>query len=151
MKFPYVKVKTRTAEGEAYEVLLPLIPVGVRYQDKTLRYVALLDSGAEMSMFHGQLAQALGIDLTRGTRRTFYGVGHGQTVGSIHSVDLEVGGLWVACPVAFCPELARPDPTQPGRIQGLSYGILGQVGLFDRFRVVFDRRVQQIELIPKPV
>lgn len=151
MKFPYVRVKTRTAAGEAYDVLLPLIPIGVRYRDKTLRYVALLDSGAEMSMFHGQLAEALGLNLAHGTQRIFYGVGHGETVGYLHSVDLEIGGLWVTCPVAFCPDLARPDPTQPDQVQGLPYGILGQVGFFDRFRVVFDRRVQQVELVPKPV
>lgn len=52
MKFPYAQSKTRTPEGREYQALLPLIPIGVRSQDRTIRDMALLDSGAETSMFH---------------------------------------------------------------------------------------------------
>lgn len=149
MKFPYAKSKTRTPEGREHHALLPLIPIGVRFQGRTIRYMALLDSGAETSMFHQELGAALDIDVERGAQRTFYGIGHGRTVGYVHTVELEVGGWWIDCPVAFCPGMIRMEPGDPPRTIGLSYGILGQEGFFDKFRVIFDRSAQQVELKPK--
>ncbi len=146
MKFPYVKFKTKTPEGGDYVSFRPVIPIEVRYGDRSLRYMALLDSGADVSMFHAELAEPLGIELQSGTEMFFYGVGHGRSSGYLHHVEIGVGGWWVTCQVAFCSDMIRKDPSDPDRTQGLLYGILGQEGFFEQFNVKFDRSVKEIEL-----
>ena len=149
MKFPYIKFKTKTPEGGEYASLRPVIPIQVRHKGRSVRYMALLDSGADASMFHAEMAEVLGIELKNGTAMVFYGVGHGKSIGYIHDVEINVGGWWVTCPVAFCPDLVRKDPLDPSRTQGLLYGILGQEGFFEQFNVKFDRAAEEIELRPK--
>ena len=74
-------------------------------------------------------------------------MGFGEAVGYFHEVDLAVGGLWVpSCRVAFSYDLMRTSPTFPGQMEGLHYGILGQEGFFDKFKVIFDRAAEDIEL-----
>ena len=149
MKFPYVKFGAKTPEGGEYASFRPVIPIQVRYRGKATRYMALLDSGADVSMFHAEMTEVLGIDLKSGTEMVFYGVGHGKSTGYLHEVGINAGGWWVSCRVAFCPGMIRPDPLDPSRTQGLFYGILGQEGFFEQFNVKFDRSAKQIELNPK--
>jgi hypothetical protein len=61
MKFPYYKIK----EG----VIRPIIEIELFCNDKKLRYFALIDSGADMNIFHAEIAVALGIDIEKGKKR----------------------------------------------------------------------------------
>jgi hypothetical protein len=129
-----------------------VIPVGLRYHDNVFpgRYFALLDSGADNCVFHAEVAQQLEIDVTSGEEKVFGGMGFGKVVGYFHDVDISVGGVWVpSCRVTFSYELLRDSPTYPGQKEGLHYGILGQEGFFDKFKVIFDRAAEDIELRPK--
>jgi len=146
VKFPYVKFGAKTPEGGEYASFRPVIPIQVRYRGRATRYMALLDSGADVSMFHAEMAEVLGIDLKSSTEMVFYGVGHGKSTGYIHEVEINVGGWWVTCSVAFCPGMIRQDPLDPSRTQGLFYGILGQDGFFEQFNIKFDRSAKQVEL-----
>jgi len=149
VKFSYIRLKSETPEGILYASARPVIPIKVWHEQKSVRYEALVDSGADISMFHAELAEVLGINLKQGKEISLYGIGHGQSKGYVHDIEIEIGGWRVPCFAAFCSDLIRPDPLNPGRKQGLHYGILGQDGFFDKFVVKFDRKVEQLEITPK--
>jgi hypothetical protein len=151
MKFPYLKLKNRSPEGRESVILRPVIPIGIRYHGQVFpgRYYTLIDSGADNCLFHADIAVYLGMDITRGEEKEFGGVGFGKIIGYVHRVDIQVGGWWIACPVAFTDGLWRDSRAAPGKKEGLYYGVLGQEGFFDQFRVTFDRAANEVELRPK--
>lgn len=59
IEFPYVNRR-----GHYY----PIIPVTLRHGDREIRTEALLDSGASISTFQGDLARVLGLTLEAGER-----------------------------------------------------------------------------------
>lgn len=129
MKFPYRK----------YEVFhLPVIPVIFKCGDKSFPYQALLDSGANVSIVHAEIAEQLGLDLEKGEKFSFAGI-CGVASGYIHIVDIEIGGyLFADVPVVFTKE-----------INPYGFGILGHEKLFDRMKITFEMAKKQIEIIPK--
>ena len=151
MKFPYSRFPYRPQNGHPFSILRPVIPLGLRYKNNTFsgRYSALLDSGADSSIFHAQIGELIGIDIKSGQRKVFGGMGFGELVGYLHPVEIEIGGHWIPCPVAFTYDLVRQNPANPGQMQGTPYGILGQEGFFDKFKVIFDRVGEEIELRPR--
>ena len=54
IEFPYV---------ERGGQLFPIIEVGIGYESKKFRFKALIDSGASLSVFRPEVADALGIKL----------------------------------------------------------------------------------------
>ena len=42
----------------------PILPVTLKHNKKELKYIALLDSGADFNIFHADIAAYLGIPLT---------------------------------------------------------------------------------------
>lgn len=101
---PIARVTLRTRSGELFDV------------------TALVDSGADISMFSPSLARVIGIQLRRGIRRRFQGLG-GTIDAYIHPVDLQLGGMSLRARVAF-PEIEIPN-------------ILGRLDILSRSSVVF--------------
>ena len=94
---------------------------------QTPEFIALLDSGADRSLFHADLALYLGIDLTAG--RMIQGSGIGGAVStSICPVQLEVEGYPFAADVMFSAQI----PT--------TIALLGRDNVFEKFRFGFDHR-----------
>ncbi|HEU0046678.1 MAG TPA: aspartyl protease family protein, partial [Nitrososphaera sp.] len=62
--------------------------------------VAIIDTGAEFSLFDGRRAAAIGLDLTAGRRQIMGGLA-GEFIAWIHEVDLEIVGASFHCEVAF--------------------------------------------------
>ena len=151
MKFPYTKFQDHPSPRHTVTILRPVIPVGIRCRGKTLPglYNVLIDSGADDCIFHAEVGEAVGIDVKVGPAKTYGGVGFGELTGYLHAVEIQVGGQWVECRVAFAYGMRRPHPTFPWMGQGLRYGILGQEGFFDKFKVIFDYSAEEIELRPK--
>ena len=94
-------------------------------------FLALVDSGADVSVFHTQVADGLGIDLTAGEHATASGVG-GLVDVSRCPVTIEVEGHRFAASVLFTDGV---DPTQP---------LLGRADLFAEFRIGFDQRNEKL-------
>jgi hypothetical protein len=87
---------------------------------------SILDTGADHTIFHGQIAQAIGITLENGIRHEFAGVAVGmKAVGYFHRVKLLIAGHTIETTADFSNDIAAG-------------GILGQVGFFDHFVVTFD-------------
>ena len=129
MKFPYSKI-TLPEKSDFFgsSILKPIIDIRIANGDKSLQYNALVDSGADFSIFHSGVAQVLGIDIESGDKLTFGGVQKANDAAAyLHKVTLVIGGWKYPTVVGFSDEIADE-----------SYGILGQRGFFDIFSVKFD-------------
>ncbi len=85
MKFQYTKLP--------HGIKRPIIRTAVSHKDKMLPYFALIDSGADINLFHAELAPLLGLDLTAGERREVGGVVEGERRAYyVHKISLHVGG-----------------------------------------------------------
>lgn len=83
MKFPYKKYAPKT--------LRPVIPIEIIYEDESITYEVLVDSGADCNIFDSQLGEVLGINISSGRKSEIAGItGVGQPL-FIHKVDLRVG------------------------------------------------------------
>lgn len=129
MKFPYTKY-----DG----FFRPIIPVTFISNNNFFPYRALIDTGADLSVIHAEIAEILDIDLKTGRRHQFGGI-TGKGIGYIHTLNLEIGGnIFYKIPVSFSEDIAP---------QG--HGILGHEGLFDKIKLIFELGKKQIEIIPK--
>jgi len=131
MKFAY----KRFANG----IERPIIPVIVwnPVTRQSARYLALVDSGADVCLFAAEIGELIGLDVAGGRERRVSGVVAGETRPYyVHEVEIQVGALRRRSAIGFMPDLA-PN----GR------GLLGQTGFFDLFSFVkFERQNGVIEL-----
>lgn len=86
---PLAKVTLRSSSGELFDI------------------TALIDSGADVSMFSPSVARILGIDIKRGKRKTFHGLG-GTIKAYVHQINLQLGDMRLRARVAF-PEVEIPN------------------------------------------
>ena len=104
-----------------------------------VRYEVLVDSGADNSIFHSEVADALGIRMTAGESSSFMGATGGKARMYIHPIQIEVGGWRFDTKVAFADVLGlRGAP-----------GLAGQVGFFSLFVVKFDYQKEVVEIKEK--
>jgi predicted aspartyl protease len=98
--------------------------------------VAIIDTGAEFSLFDGQRARAIGLELTAGRRLSMGGL-TGQLTAYIHEVDLEIFGAHFRCEVAFS-ELAIPRE------------LVGRHTFFTQVRIAFREGISAVYFDPRP-
>jgi hypothetical protein len=136
MQFPYKKVPS-TDKPQAPWVPMPIIKIRLSNNERRIQLEALIDSGANVSLFHASVATALGIDLKTGLKSEFFGVsGHGIDV-YFHEVDLQV----VGSPTAI--KLAVGFTESPG-----VGALLGQADFFQHHQIKFERYKERIEINP---
>src|SRR6185369_10514812 len=74
MKFEYLKfILPQKSDFFGSSILKPIIPIRIGFADKSFQYQALIDSGADFSIFHKEFGQALGIDVANGEVLDFSG------------------------------------------------------------------------------
>ena len=122
MKFRY-KYVGKGRQGE--RVIRPIIPIKLINGDQVVRYEVLVDSGADTSIFHSEVADALGIRMTAGESSECMGATGGKARMYIHPIQIEVGGWRFDTKVAFADVLG---------LKGAP-GLAGQVGCFNLFTV----------------
>jgi hypothetical protein len=98
-----------------------------------------VDSGADICIFDAELAELIGLTLEEGDQVFFSGVTGTNRVAYMHRIELIVGGQSLKTRVAFAI------------LPSHAYGIVGQRGFFEHFRIIFDHQKQQVELRPKTV
>jgi len=142
MKFPYRKFpsKPNDAFPERKYIRRPVIPIGLTYNEKTINYLALIDSGADFCIFHAQIGEHLGINIRNGKKLEFFGIIGDKKEAFFHKVPITVGGHERKCYCGFSYEF---------NVNKMPYGILGQKGFFDLFNVSMDYEKGQIKLKPK--
>jgi len=140
MRFPYLSFKIPTpceAFPHQKEILRPVIPIVLGYKERKVRYYALIDSGADYCFFHKEIAEVLGIDWRKGKKLEFAGVTGRKTTAYFCHVDLYIGGWEYKLYCGFSEKLSP-----------YGFGILGQCGFFDMFKIRFVLKREEIEITP---
>lgn len=127
MKFKYKKYEPN--------ILRPVIPIEISHSGMTIPYEVLVDSGADICIFDGQIGKLLGIDVKSGKKMPVSGITGKAEFYYVHSVKLSVGGWSFEREVGFLPNIGS-----------FGYGVVGQKGFFDTFIVKFDYKKAEIEL-----
>jgi len=133
MKFRYTRVADLFLPG-GYGYL-PL--VDVNFGPNKLPVKCLLDSGSQVSIIHSPLAVAAGLIPVNGKKSSLLGVGGEKIVGYYHKININVYGNEEEIDVFLTADLRSP------------YGLLGQIGFFQNFRVIFELRKLEFEITQK--
>lgn len=125
VSIPYLKYKNSDGSYQS----LPIVPVRLACNKKHQWLLALLDSGADFSLFNNSIARLLDIEVSEGREIQVYGVmDFAQTNAYLHQVNLAIKDLGsVDTNVAFTNDESYPD-----------LPILGRRGFFDKFRIEFE-------------
>ena len=128
MKFPYRR------DGNFDR---PLLPVFLKHRSTEVPYQVLVDTGADHSVAHIELAHELGIPMPKGSLVEVIGVA-GTTPGFITKIAVQIGRTtFQKVPVIFADLGPR------------SFGILGHAGLFDRLRLTFSFAEREFSITPR--
>jgi len=115
----------------------PLIPLEIRKTDGNwLEFYAYVDSGAGYSVFHSDHAEVLGINIYKG-RKINLTVGDGSEIPAfVHKLPVRFAGKKFIAEISFSPSL------------GIGTNILGIKSFFDNFKICFNSKKQQVEILP---
>lgn len=138
MWLEYKKVSVVDAPQAAW-IPVPLIKVRLAYHDKIIQFDALLDSGADVSLFHASAAKALGIKLKDGLKQEYFGISGHKIQAYFHKVKLQL----VDSPDSL--ELAVGFTESDG-----VGALLGQADFFQAHKITFERHKGRIEINPAP-
>lgn len=134
--FPYhaVALGRSGAFPGGHTVFRPAITATLRLGDfRTDPFLGLVDSGADYCFFPPEFASRLGLDYKALPSEAAYGLGEDQQV-RFGAVTLEVDGLGTWEVYAGFSESCS----------GRTFGLLGQLGFFDRFKITLDANPQDI-------
>lgn len=117
--------------GHSY---FPVVPLYFTTSKKRVRALALIDSGASISIFRTETATTLGISIESGVKTILGGVG-GKIVGYVHKLPIEVAGKKFICPIVFSRDYL------------VSFNLLGREAFFEQFQITFDEKHRRLSLI----
>lgn len=120
MIFSYKKVSASTYG--------PIIPVALRARARWVPFNAFVDSGADYSVFHSDVAALLGLNLFAGKKKIVT-VGDGdEMVTWLHDIQVRFAGYVFVAAIAFSPGL------------GAGFNLIGRKTFFEKFQVCFNDR-----------
>lgn len=135
MKFPYLKLPSH--DPKLKWTARPYIPIRLSGPKKSKEVYALIDSGADRSLFNIQLAEVLGLDLDKATEEIFSGIEGGGLKAKLHRVNLRIVGI------------SKEVEILAGFIDSSGVvAILGQDGFFDAFKIKFEKDHGMVEINP---
>ncbi len=143
MNFEYKKLEIlpSPATQRKKSVWRPIIPVILKSEEIIVGYEALIDSGADYNVFPTSIAQALGIEVTKGSKRQIVGFGEQKIKGYEHTLELRVSNKWYSTKIIFS-----------SRMPTYSFGVLGNQGFFNHFLVTLNYLQKDIQInLPKIV
>jgi len=111
----------------------PLIPITLIKENVEIDTDALIDSGANISVFREEIAECLEIVIEDGEEILLQGLG-GRIVGYIHQLKIRVDDDEFPSKVVFSKELT------------VGLNILGREGFFEYFQITFNERGKEVIL-----
>jgi len=133
---PYPIPQSNKLELTKSELLRPVIELTLKdKKNAEIRYLALVDSGADYCLFHGFLGEQIGLNVKKGKALNFYGTSGRSQIAYFHEITFTIQGKEITTTVGFSYG-----------IESLSVGLLGQNGFFDKFTIRFDLKNKLIEL-----
>ncbi len=132
MKFKYKKFITSRGI-----ILRPVIPVKLKSASENFDYEVLVDSGADICIFHSEIGELLNLNVLKGKPYEVFGVGGKASIYYLHKIMIEIGGRSHEIEAGFMPSVSGYT---------MRHGIVGQKGFFDKFVVKFDLVKEEVEL-----
>ena len=134
MKFEYLTVANSRATKGALKKR-PMVEIVATANGKSREYVALIDSGADVTMMSTEIADALGVDWKSGRKSSAMGISGGLQTSYLGSIDVAVKriGETITLPVLFT-EANIPI-------------LLGQEEFFDYYRIRFEKDHDMFEIV----
>lgn len=124
--FPYVRF-----HGKHY----PLIPITLQRKKKLVKTFALLDSGASISVFRPEIAEALQLPKA-GRNSISLGTADGQVGIGVAKIGVTVRDTSFQANIGFSEHYAA------------NFNILGREGIFTRFSVCFNEIMRTVIMVP---
>jgi hypothetical protein len=137
MQFDYHKIPTQ--DPTRPWIVRPLIPIQLSHKGRHKTVLALLDSGADRSLFHASYAPLLGLDTEIGHSEQFTGIADEAVTAYFHTVELQI----IGSPDTVTLEVGFTDS------EGVD-AILGQADFFQAYKVTFERYKEWVEIKPAP-
>jgi len=135
MKFPYQK-QVDYQNPRLPWTSRPILRVRLSFGDRNQALLALIDSGADVTLFHISLARLLGI-------KQF--AREGKVIG-ISGEQMPIYYQWVKLDL---DGVAEPVEIEAGFVDSPGVGaLLGQTGFFEHFRICFDRSREELDITP---
>ncbi len=125
-QFPYVRF-----HGKSY----PLIPITLEHGSYSVRTFALLDSGASVSVFRPEIADALHIK-HRKSDAVRLGTANGGVDISVVKVRVRVEQTSFNAGIGFSEKYAA------------TFNIIGREGFFRKFSIAFNEVMKTVILVP---
>ncbi len=120
MIFPYKKIG-----GMKYG---PVAPIALKGLGRWIPFDAFVDSGADYSVFHSDIALLIGLRLNSGEKKVVtVGDGDDMTV-YVHTVPVRFAHFIFRAPIAFSSAL------------GAGFNLIGRATFFEKFQVCFNDR-----------
>lgn len=115
-------------ENRPKSIKRPMIEIEVFGKDDSKKFDALIDSGADLSLFNLEIAEALDIDLTNAKSANFTGIAGNVDGYRVDKLKIKVDGFSETVEIPAC------------FVDSPSVGILlGQDGFFDLHRIKFEK------------
>lgn len=123
-EYPYVKFRNQ---------YFSLVPLKVEFKKRHINTLALVDSGASISLFKPEIATQLGIEVEKGKEILLEGIS-GKISIYLHQVLLQVGKIRFVATIGFSEEYTA------------SFNLIGRKDFFHQFSITFDETRRRIKL-----
>lgn len=113
-----------------------MVAIEVFGPERSQKILALVDSGADCSLFNAEIAEVLGINLSSAKGVNFTGISGKLDGCRIEEIEIKVDGCDKKIKIPAC------------FVKSPSVGILlGQEGFFDQHRIKFEKDHDTFEII----
>lgn len=135
--FSYRRVPNLTVPRKRW-IKRPMVQVTLFNGAKRKQVVCLVDSGADDCLFHASIGRSLGIDVGSGRYKIFNGIA-GSIEAYIHPIETQIQDFDERL-------IIEAGFTESDSVDA----ILGRAGLFENFRICFERYRWRIEVTSRP-
>jgi len=112
----------------------PVVPLRLQGGLRWLLFNAFVDTGADYSVFHGDVASILGLKIRRGVRRIVT-VGDGDSMAIyLHTVPVLFAGRPFEANIAFSEDL------------GTGFNLMGRSSFFEGFQFCFNDKARFLKI-----
>ncbi len=125
-EFPYARF-----HGKSY----PLIPIKLKRGRYSVKTIALLDSGASISVFRPEIAKALHLP-HNGSQPVRLGTPSGAVDIGVSQIEVSVENTTFKAQIGFSREYAA------------RFNILGRESFFPRFSICFNEMMRTVYMLP---
>ena len=134
MRFRYTEVRNHRDPTRPFH--RPYVIVRLAHETKHKDVIALVDSGADLCLFHSDIGKLIGIDVESGSELAFQGVSGAKATAYLHRVRLTVRDMdSISLDVGFT------------NLMAVGTGLLGQQGFFEQFQISFNLNEKLFEIL----